>query len=187
MDLEVKVAAGAGGVAGFADQPDRLSLPESLPAPGRRRVRQVGIEVAAPLAFAVEQQVPAVENGVEAAPQHLAVAHRYQPRSASGGHVEAFVNAAAAARRVELADRASHPVRPPHGENVAVVGDASVGTDPCDGRGGCDESNDQRDPAEVPETQSATLMFRTPGVGSTSPVGPIALTLKTCLPSASPL
>ena len=125
MDLEVQVAAGAGGVAGFAHEPNRLALPQTLPAPHRGRPREVGIEVGAPLAFAVDQQVVAVEDWIEAAPQDPTVAHRDQSGAAGGGDVEAFVDAAAAARRVEFANRSPYPMRTLHREDVAVIGRAT--------------------------------------------------------------
>ena len=78
------------------------------------------------LAFAVDQQVVAVEDRVVAAAAALAVADRDQRRAAGRGDVEAFVDAPAAARRVEFTDRAAHPVRSLDREDVAVVRDAAV-------------------------------------------------------------
>lgn len=128
VDLEVEVTAGAGGVAGFADRADPLALPHPLAMAHRRRPRQVGVEVAAPLAFAVDQQVVAVENGVEAPAQDAAITHRDQLGAAGGGDVEPFVDPAAAARRVVGPDRPAFPVRSLDREDVAVVGDAAVAT-----------------------------------------------------------
>ena len=92
----------------------------------RGRAGHVGVEVAAVLAFAVDQQVVAVEDRVVAGAQHPAVAHRDQRRAAGGDDVEALVGAAAAARRAEFADRAAGPVRALDREDVAVEGDAAV-------------------------------------------------------------
>jgi hypothetical protein len=125
VDLEVEVATGAGGVAGFADETERLALPEALAAVDGSRARQVGVEVAAVLAFAVDQGVIAIEDWVEAGPAHATVADRDKPRAAGGGDVEAFVDAAAVARRVELADRAAETVGTLDREDVAVVGKAA--------------------------------------------------------------
>lgn len=76
MDLEVEVAASPGRVAGFANRADPLPLSNPLPPTHPRRPREMGIEVAALLPFAVDQQVVAVENRVEASAQDLAVANR---------------------------------------------------------------------------------------------------------------
>jgi hypothetical protein len=67
----------------------------------------VGVEVAAALAFAVDQQVVAVEDRVVAGPEDAAVADRDQRRLAGGDDVEALVGAAAVAAGAELADRAA--------------------------------------------------------------------------------
>jgi hypothetical protein len=126
VDLEVEVAAGADGVAGFADQTHGLSLQHLLAAPHPGRSQQVRVEIAPPLPFAVDEDEVAVEDRVEPALQNPPVADRDQPRPAGGGDVEAFVDAAAAARRVELPDRPSDPVRPGDREDVPVVQSASV-------------------------------------------------------------
>jgi hypothetical protein len=62
----------------------------------------VGVEVGAVLTLAVDRQVIAVEN-----------------------RVEAFVPAAAAARRAELADRAARPVRAVDREDVGAELDSA--------------------------------------------------------------
>jgi len=99
----------------------------------------VGVEVAATLAFPVNQQVVAVKNRVVALLEDAAVADRDQLGAAGGGDVEAFVDAPAAARRVEGADRPALPMRALEREDVAVVGNAAVAArnDRCRGRG-CD-------------------------------------------------
>lgn len=84
MDLEVEVAAGAGGVAGVADGADPLALPDALTPADRRRPPQVGVEVAPRLPFAVDQQIVAVELGVVAAAQDAAVADGDQLAAAGG-------------------------------------------------------------------------------------------------------
>jgi hypothetical protein len=53
VDLEVEMAADRDRVAGLADGADSLALPDSLALADRSRARQVGVEVAAPLAFAM--------------------------------------------------------------------------------------------------------------------------------------
>ena len=129
MDLEVEVAAGAGGVAGFADGADPLALPHRLTAPNLRRPREVSVEVAAPLAFAVNQQVVAVEDWVVAPTQDPAVADCDQLRPAGGGDVEPFMDAAAAARGVVLPNRPPQAVRSLDREDVPVISDAAIATD----------------------------------------------------------
>jgi hypothetical protein len=140
VDLEVEVAAGAGGVAGFADAAERLSLPEALATVDGGRAGEVGVEVAAVLVFAVDQDVVAIEDRVEADPAHAAVANRDEPGAAGRGDVEAFVDATAAAGRVELADRAADAVGALDREDVAVEGQAADGAgDP--GRSRCGEDD----------------------------------------------
>lgn len=122
----MEVAAGASRVAGFADNADVLPLPHPFPTPNRRRPRQVRVEVAAPLAFTVDQQVVPVKDRVEAPPQDPAVAYRDQPCSAGRGDVETFVDAAAVARCVVGADRPALSVRRLDGIDVAVVGGTAI-------------------------------------------------------------
>ncbi len=82
----------------------------------------------------MQQEVVAVENGIEAPAQDAAVANGDQLRSAGGDDVEPFVDATAAARRVVLADRPTRAVGALNREDVAVVrrpallgGNASAG------------------------------------------------------------
>jgi hypothetical protein len=85
----------------------------------------VGVEVAAPLAFAVDQQIVAVEDRVVAAAQDAAIGDGDQLGPAGGDDVEALVGAASAAGRAEFADGAAGSVRALDREDVAVVGDAA--------------------------------------------------------------
>jgi hypothetical protein len=143
VDLEVEVTAGAGGVAGFADRADPLSLPDGLTPAEAGGPRQVGVEIAPPLAFAVDQDEVAVENRIETGAQDLAVADRDQLRPTRRRDVEPFVDAAAAAGRVVFADRPPRPMRSLNREDVAVVGNAAiVGDDP--GGGGSDRQAGER-------------------------------------------
>jgi GNAT superfamily N-acetyltransferase len=128
MDLKVEMAAGAGRVAGFADRTDTLTLPDELSPVDTCRPREVGVEVAPLLPFTMDQDVVAVEDGVEPGPQDLSVAHRDELGPASGGYVEAFVDAAAAARRVIFPDRPTYSMRPLNRENVAIVGNPAIAT-----------------------------------------------------------
>jgi hypothetical protein len=80
----------------------------------------VGVEVGAVLAFAVDQQVVAVEDRVIAAAQDLAVADRDQRRAAGGDDVEAFMDSPAIARCAKFTDRAAGPMRSLYREDVAV-------------------------------------------------------------------
>jgi hypothetical protein len=127
VDLEVQVAADRDRVAGLPHRADSLAGEDALAAVDQRRARHVGVEVGAVLVFAVDQQVVAVEDRVIAAPQHLAVADRYQRRVAGGEDVETLMGAAAAAGGAEFADRAAGAVRALDREDVAVVGEAAVG------------------------------------------------------------
>lgn len=126
MDLEVEVAADGAGVAGLPHRADPLALPDPLALVDRSRARHVGVEVAAVLAFAVDQQVVAVEDRVIAPLQHPAIADRHQFGVAGGDDVEALVRAPARARRPKGADEPPRPVPPLDREDVAVVRDAAV-------------------------------------------------------------
>ena len=142
MDLEVEVTADAARVAGLADGADPLALPDPLATMDQGRPWQVGVEVAAALPFAVDEDVVAVEDRVVAAAQDAAVGDRDQLGAAGGDDVEALVGAAAGARRAELADGAAGAVRPLDREDVAVEGDAAVaGGDP--GRGRCRQRGEE--------------------------------------------
>jgi hypothetical protein len=87
----------------------------------------VGVEVAAVLAFAVDQQVVAVEDRVVAGSQDQAVANGDQFGPAGGDDVEALVGAAARARGAEFADRPTAAVRPLDRKDVGVVGGGPIG------------------------------------------------------------
>ena len=91
--------------------PTRSPAQTRSPRPHPRRPAQVGVEVAAPLALAVDQEVVAVEHRVEAAAGDPAAADRDQAGAAGGDDVEPLMGPPAAARRPELADRAPGPVR----------------------------------------------------------------------------
>jgi hypothetical protein len=120
VDLEMEVAADGAGVAGLADGADSLAGPDTIVAVDSGRADQVGVEVAALLALAVDQQVVAVESRVVAPAQHAAGRSGDQGRAAGGDDVEAFVAAATVAGGAELADRAAGPVRAVDREDVGV-------------------------------------------------------------------
>jgi hypothetical protein len=120
VDLEVEVAAAGAGVAGLADGADSLAGPDIVAAVDSGRSDQVGVEVAALLAQAVDQQVVAVEDRVIADPQHPAGRRGDQGRTTGGDDVESFVDATTAARRAEFADGAARPVRAVNREDVGV-------------------------------------------------------------------
>lgn len=134
VDLEVQVAADGDRVAGLPHRADSLAGVDALAAVDQGRPWHVGVEVASVLAFAVDQQVVAVEDLVIAAAQDLAVTDRYQRRVAGGEDVEALVGATAAAGGAELADRAASAVRALDWEDVTVVGGGAVAIE--DLRGG---------------------------------------------------
>jgi hypothetical protein len=137
VDLEVEMAADRDRVAGLADSADPLALPDPLALANRRRAGQVGVEIATPLAFAVNQQVVAVEDRVVAGPENAAVADGDQLGLAGGDDVEALVGAAAVTAGAEFADRAADPVWALDREDVTVIGNAADGTgDASRGRNG---------------------------------------------------
>lgn len=121
----MEVAADGAGVAGFAYRADSLAGPDAVAGMDRSRADQVSVEVGAVLALAVDRQVVAVEDRVEAGARHLAGRDCDQRRAATGDHIEAFVPATAAARRAELADRAPRPVRPIDREDVGAELDSA--------------------------------------------------------------
>lgn len=126
VDLEVQVAADSDRVAGLPHRADPLAGPDPLAAVDQGGPRHVGVKVGAVLAFAVDQQVVAVEDRVISGPQNLAVADRDQRRAAGGDDVEALVGAVAVAGGAEFADRAAGAVRALDGEDVAVIGGGAV-------------------------------------------------------------
>lgn len=135
VNLEVQVTADRDRVAGLPHRADSLADIDAFAAVDQGRPRHVGVEVGAILAFAVDQQVVAVEDRVIAGPQHLAAPDRYQRRVAGGDDVKALVGAAAAAGGAEFADRAAGAVGALDREDVAEVGKAAVGG--CEEVGGC--------------------------------------------------
>jgi hypothetical protein len=139
VDLEMEVAADRDRVTGLADRADSLAGVDALATVDQGRPRHVGVEVGAVLAFAVDQQVVAVEDRVITAAQDPAVADRDERRVAGGDDVEAFVGAAAAAGSAELTDRAACAVRPLDGKDVAVEGEAAVSRCEEVGGGRCGE------------------------------------------------
>jgi hypothetical protein len=128
VDLEVKVTADGPCIASRPDGADALSGPDGLAGLDCSGPDKVGVEVAAVLALAVDQQVVAVENRVVSSAQDSAGRGRNQRRTAAGDDIEAFVDTAATARRAELTDVAARPVRPQDREDVGVeLGSAAAG------------------------------------------------------------
>ena len=126
MDLEVEVAADGPRVAGLSHHADPLALPDPLALVDQGRPSHVSVEVAAFLAFAVDQQVVAVEDRVISGSQHLAITDRDQFGAAGGDDVEALVRAPARAGRPEGADEPARPMSALDREDVAVIRDAAV-------------------------------------------------------------
>ena len=126
-DLKVEVAADRDRIAGLPHGAYSLAGVDTIAATNQGRPRHVRIEVGAILAFAVDQEVVAVENRVIAGSQDLAVANGDQWRAAGRNDVESLVGPAAAAGGAEFTDRASGAVRALDGEDVAVVGKTTVG------------------------------------------------------------
>ena len=151
----MEVAADGAGVARLADGADPLASPDAVAAIDDRRANQVGVEVAAVLALAVDQQVVPVENRVVADAQHAAGCRRQQRRAASGDDVEALVRAAAAARDAEFADVAASPVRPGDREDVGVELSGAVARG--SGRHRRDENGEREGNEKKPELQWCSM------------------------------
>lgn len=126
VNLEVEVAADRDRVAGHTHGTDALAGVNAFASLDRRRSRHVGVEVAAPLPFPMDQQVVAVKDRVIACLEHLSVADRDEGCATSRDDVEALMGAAAAAGSTELAYIAADPVGALDGEDVVVVGEAAV-------------------------------------------------------------
>jgi hypothetical protein len=155
VDLEVEVAADGAGVPGPADGADPLPSPNAVTTLNGRRPDQVGVEVAAALALAVNQQVIAVEDGVITGAQDAAGGRGEEGRAACGDDVKALVSAAAAARNAELADVAASPVRAGDGEDVGVeLGGAIAGGADDRWRG---ENSERERNEEKPELQWCSM------------------------------
>ena len=142
VDLEVEMAADGAGVSGLADRADPLAGPDTIATVDRCRADHVGVEIAALLALAVDQQVVAVEDRVVAHPQHATGRDGNQGRPASRNDVEAFVGAAAVARSAEFADGAAGPVRPVDREEMGVERRCAVAIEGS-GRRRRDERNEE--------------------------------------------
>jgi len=137
VDLEVKVAADRDRVAGLPHRAHLLSSPDSVVLVNQGRAGHVGVEVTAVLAFAVDQQVVAVEDWVVTGPEYAAVADRYKWCIAGRHYVEALVGATAAAGSAEFTYRAACPVRTLDRKEVVVIGKTTItgggaGGDRCD-------------------------------------------------------
>lgn len=141
VDLEVEVAADSASVARLPHRADALAGPDTLAAVDESGPRHVGIEVAAVLAFAVDQQVVAVQGRVVAPAKDPSAAHRDQRRPTGSRDVEPFVPPSSIPRRPEFSNGPPRPMRPVHGEDVRVVLDAAVRTR--EGRGGEDEEGEK--------------------------------------------
>jgi hypothetical protein len=144
VDLEVKVTTDGDRVAGLPHLADTLTGVDTLAGVNQGRSRHVGVEVGALLAFAVDQQVVAVEDRVVAGMEDNAGSDRDKRRAAGGDDVEALVGAAAAARSAELADVAAGAVRTLDGEDVVVIGEAAVAGGDL-GVGGCGEGREEEE------------------------------------------
>jgi hypothetical protein len=144
VDLEVQVAANRDRVAGLPHRADALTGIDALALVDQGGSRQVGVEIASVLAFAVDQQVVAVEDRVIAGPQHLAVADGDQPRVAGGNDVEALVGATAAAGGAELANRAAGTAPALDGEDVSVEGGGAIAIEDLRGGAGDRKREEER-------------------------------------------
>ena len=127
VDLEVEVAADGNRVAGLPHRADALAGVDALAAVNQRRLRHMSVEVRALLAFAVDQEVVAVENWVVAGAQDHTVADGDERRAASRDDVESLVRTTTAARRSEFADGTAGAVWAIDRENVIVIRNTAVG------------------------------------------------------------
>ncbi len=127
VDLEVEVATHANRVSGLPHRTYSLARVYTLTLMNQRHPRHVSVEVAAPLPFAVDQQVVAVEHRVVADAPYSTAANGHQRRAAGGDDVEAVVGTAAAAGGAELTDVAAGAVRALDGKDVLVIGEAAAG------------------------------------------------------------
>jgi hypothetical protein len=141
----MEVATDGDRVAGLADGADPLPRPDPLAPVDAGRPDQVRVEVAAVFALSVDFEVVAVEDRVVADVGDPAGRGGDELGPAVGDDVEAFVGAAAVARRAEGADVAAGPVRPLDREDVAQVFGAAVAVA---GRGGGDGSGERREDEE---------------------------------------
>jgi hypothetical protein len=144
VDLEVKVAADRLSVAGLAHGSDPLPGVDAVALLDRRRPGHVGVEVGAVLSFAVDEEVVAIEDRIEAAVKDPAAADSDQRRAARGDDVEALMGATAAARGAEFADVATRRVRPLNGKDVVAIGEAAVAGSAV-GESGCDDGREQEE------------------------------------------
>src|SRR3954447_7036909 len=114
------MAADGSSVARLADEAHGLTDVDQIPLLERGRVDHVCVPVLPPLPEAAEHDEVAVEARVVRALDDRPGDGRRQGCAAAGGDVEALVDAAAIARRAELADRAACPVGPANRVEVAV-------------------------------------------------------------------
>jgi hypothetical protein len=126
VDLEVEVTADRDRVASLAHGADSLARVDAVASLDQRRAGHMSVEVAAVLAFAVNQQVVAIEDRVVTGPQDAAAPGCDKRRVAGRDYVEPFVGTAAAAQSAEFADCAAGAVRALDREDMVVVGDGAV-------------------------------------------------------------
>jgi hypothetical protein len=144
MNLEVKVAADRQCVAGLAHRSQALPRVDAVGLPSQPGTTHVGVEVGAPLGFAVDEEVVPVQDGVVTAAEHPAAANRHQRRPTRRDDVESLVGAAAVARSAEFADVAAGPMGTLDREDMVVIGEPAVaGGDT--GGGGCDEGREKKE------------------------------------------
>jgi len=139
----MQVAADRDRVAGLPHRADSLAGVDALAALHQGRSRHMGIEVGTVLAFAVDQEVVAVEDWVIAGSQHLAAPDRHQRCVTGGDDVEALVGAATAAGGAEFTDWAAGAVPALDREDVAVEGEATVGRCEEIGRSWCGQGREE--------------------------------------------
>jgi hypothetical protein len=120
VDLEVEMTADRAGITGLPHGANILPRPDPIAPIDGGGPDQVSVEVTAPLALAVDQQVVAVEDRVIADAQHATGGHGHEGRATGGDDVEALMGAATATRSAEFADGATRSVRPVDRKDVGV-------------------------------------------------------------------
>lgn len=126
VDLEVEVAANRDRVAGLPHRAHQLTGVDAVRRCERGPDAACEHRNRSGPRLRHESASNCRRGPVVTSPQNLAIAHRHQGSAASGDDVEALVGATAVSRGAEFADRAAGAVRALDGEDVAVVGGATI-------------------------------------------------------------
>jgi hypothetical protein len=143
VDLKVEVTADRDRVAGLPHRADALPGPNPVALADQGRAGHVCVEITAILAFAVEQQVVAVENRVVAGSEDAAAADRHKRCVAGGDDVEALMSTSATAGCSKLTYRTTSSMRTLDRKDVAVIGEAAAAGG--EGRSWCGEGREEEE------------------------------------------